>query len=86
MGINSCCRASFGIYNTKEDVDALISALKEVNRLFNENKEKWFSLFYKLILFIIFSMNLNLNTSFLYAWYAVITIIILKTKFNKVNK
>ena len=35
MGINSCCRASFSIYNTKEDVDALISALKEVNRVFN---------------------------------------------------
>lgn len=40
MGINSCCRASFGIYNTKEDVDALVGALKEVNRVFNENKEK----------------------------------------------
>lgn len=37
MGIPSCCRASFSIYNTKEDIDKLIGALIEVNKTFNTN-------------------------------------------------
>ena len=32
LKINSCVRASFGIYNTTEDVDALINSLKNVRR------------------------------------------------------
>ena len=32
LKINSCIRASFGIYNTPEDVDALINSLKNVRR------------------------------------------------------
>lgn len=35
LGINSCCRASFSIFNTKEDVDVMITALKKVNGIFN---------------------------------------------------
>jgi len=34
MGINSCCRASLGIYNTQEDIDALAAALKKVYDVF----------------------------------------------------
>ncbi|MEL3907266.1 MAG: SufS family cysteine desulfurase [Treponema sp.] len=34
MGINSCCRASLGIYNTTEDIDALVHALKKVYEVF----------------------------------------------------
>ena len=34
MGINSCCRASLGIYNTQEDIDALVAALKKVYEIF----------------------------------------------------
>lgn len=37
MNIDSTCRASFYIYNTKEDVDRLIEALKKTKKLF----EKW---------------------------------------------
>ncbi|GAB6169894.1 SufS family cysteine desulfurase [Clostridium carnis] len=37
MGINSTCRASFYFYNTKEDVDKLIYAMKKVYNMF----EKW---------------------------------------------
>lgn len=36
MGINSCCRASLGIYNTQEDIDALIAALKKVYGIFKQ--------------------------------------------------
>lgn len=35
MGIPSCCRASFSIYNKKEDIDKLVEALIEVNKTFN---------------------------------------------------
>lgn len=35
LGINSCCRASFSIFNTKEDIDIMISALKKVHSVFN---------------------------------------------------
>ena len=34
MGLDSTCRASFYIYNTKEDVDKLIDALYKTKRLF----------------------------------------------------
>jgi len=34
FNIPACVRASFGIYNSQEDVDALIAALLEVKRLF----------------------------------------------------
>lgn len=37
MGIDSTCRASFYIYNTKEDVDRLIEALNKTKKMF----EKW---------------------------------------------
>lgn len=36
MGINSCCRASLGIYNTFEDIDALAEALKKVYEVFKQ--------------------------------------------------
>ncbi len=35
LGVSATCRASFSIYNNEEDVDALVSALKKCNRLFN---------------------------------------------------
>lgn len=38
MGIDSTCRASFYLYNTKEDVDKLISALYKTKKMFS----KWF--------------------------------------------
>lgn len=34
LGIDSTCRASFYIYNTKEDVDRLVEALKEAYEMF----------------------------------------------------
>ena len=34
LGIDSTCRASFYLYNTKEDVDKLIEALKQSDKLF----------------------------------------------------
>lgn len=34
MGINSCCRLSLGIYNTREDIDVLIEGLKKVKEIF----------------------------------------------------
>ena len=39
MDLESTCRASFYVYNTKEDVDNLIKALKKVKDIFN----KWIS-------------------------------------------
>ena len=35
-GINSTCRISFGIYNTKQDVDRLVDALIEINEKFSK--------------------------------------------------
>ncbi|NBE08572.1 SufS family cysteine desulfurase [Rhodobacter sp. CCP-1] len=35
MGVGATCRASFGLYNTEAEVDALISALELANDLFN---------------------------------------------------
>jgi cysteine desulfurase / selenocysteine lyase len=34
MGIGASCRASFGLYNTKAEVDALVSALELCHDLF----------------------------------------------------
>ncbi len=35
MGVGATCRASFGLYNTTDEVDALVSALELANELFN---------------------------------------------------
>ena len=35
MGIAASARASFGIYNTKEDIDVLSSSIKKCNKVFN---------------------------------------------------
>ena len=34
MGIAGTCRASFYLYNTREDVDALVEGLKKVMEIF----------------------------------------------------
>jgi cysteine desulfurase/selenocysteine lyase len=34
LGLNATARASFGIYNTREDVDALVDALGAVTEIF----------------------------------------------------
>jgi len=34
LGVSATARASFSLYNTREDVDALINALKEANKVF----------------------------------------------------
>ena len=41
MGMDSMCRASFSIYNTKEDVDKLVDALNKTYKMFEKyiNKE-----------------------------------------------
>lgn len=36
MGIDSTCRASFYLYNTKEDVDKLVQALKKAYKMFEK--------------------------------------------------
>ncbi len=40
MGIDSTCRASFSIYNTKEDVDRLVASLKKVYKMFEKYIKK----------------------------------------------
>ena len=35
MGVGATCRASFGLYNTTDEVEALVSALELANELFN---------------------------------------------------
>ncbi|MFI3260986.1 MAG: SufS family cysteine desulfurase [bacterium] len=40
LDINATCRVSFYIYNTKEDVDKLIDALKCVEKIFKRNIEE----------------------------------------------
>ena len=40
LGIDSTCRASFYIYNTKEDVDRLVDALKKAYRMFEKYLKK----------------------------------------------
>ena len=34
LGVTAVCRASFAMYNTKEEVDALVAALKRAHELF----------------------------------------------------
>lgn len=34
LGVNATCRASFGMYNSREDVDALVTALDKAHSLF----------------------------------------------------
>ena len=36
LGIDSTCRASFYIYNTKEDVDKLVIALNKAYNMFKK--------------------------------------------------
>ena len=36
FGIDSTCRASFYFYNTKEDIDKLVEALKETYEMFED--------------------------------------------------
>ena len=36
LNIDSTCRASFYIYNTKEDVDKLVQGLKKVYNMFEK--------------------------------------------------
>ena len=33
LGIGSCCRASLALYNTEEDVDALLNNLENVRKV-----------------------------------------------------
>ena len=35
LGITASCRASFALYNTEDEVDLLVNALKDCHRLFN---------------------------------------------------
>ncbi len=34
FGLTATCRASFGLYNTRAEVDALVEALQKAERLF----------------------------------------------------
>ena len=34
LGIEGTVRASFGLYNTKEEVDALVAGVERVSRMF----------------------------------------------------
>ena len=34
LGIDFACRASFGVYNTKEEIDWLIEGIKKVKKVF----------------------------------------------------
>jgi cysteine desulfurase/selenocysteine lyase len=34
FGVTSTCRASFGMYNTKDEVDALVEALEKARKFF----------------------------------------------------
>ena len=36
LGIDNTCRISFGIYNTKEEIDKLIDVLKNISNIWNE--------------------------------------------------
>ncbi len=35
LGIPSCCRASFSIYNDEKDIDALVEGIKKVKEVFS---------------------------------------------------
>ena len=34
LGIEGTCRASFALYNTREDVDALVAGIRRVSQMF----------------------------------------------------
>ena len=34
MGIEGTCRASFALYNTREDVDALVAGIRRIKEMF----------------------------------------------------
>jgi selenocysteine lyase/cysteine desulfurase len=36
MGVNATARVSLGVYNSKEDIDALSNAIKKCNKIFNK--------------------------------------------------
>ena len=36
LGVENTCRISFGLYNTKEEIDILINTLKNINNIWNE--------------------------------------------------
>ena len=38
LGVNAVCRASFGIYNTKEEVDRLVEGIEKVKKIFKFTK------------------------------------------------
>ena len=40
LGIDSTCRASFYLYNTKQDVDKLINALNKAYEMFSKYLKK----------------------------------------------
>ena len=44
LGLNSSARASFYFYNTKQEIDVFIVALKDANRLFSTNN--WLNNYY----------------------------------------
>ena len=35
LGVSATCRASFGLYNTREEVDVLVDALETCHKLFS---------------------------------------------------
>ena len=40
LGIDSTCRASFSIYNTKQDIDTLVFSLKKAYNIFEKYLKK----------------------------------------------
>ena len=34
LGIEGTCRASFALYNTRQDIDALVEGIKRVSKMF----------------------------------------------------
>ena len=34
LGVEGTCRASFGLYNTKSEIDALVSGIMRISRMF----------------------------------------------------
>jgi cysteine desulfurase / selenocysteine lyase len=38
LGLKDCCRISFGIYNTKEDVDEVVKAIEKVKTIFGVSR------------------------------------------------
>ena len=36
FGVENTCRVSFALYNTKEEIDKLVNALKNIRNIWNE--------------------------------------------------